>query len=173
MIIGDPYKLAFIIDRVPAWECEGFLNGILFICVNGTPFPPEIRTTTLNGDLYQMLVESSPINRVKEDRVLYQLEAAALFNKLCDITYPQEDRDNDDSFLVPTREMNDAGYSMFTLGYGETVKCLIGKHGAEHQCMQEIELCKAELADIVNQLKGSYRGLLKETQGFVCHPPAG
>lgn len=31
MLLGDPYRFAFLIERIPEWEKTGWKNGIMFV----------------------------------------------------------------------------------------------------------------------------------------------
>ena len=37
MVIGEPYKMAFILERMAIWETpdDTFRNGIMFLCAKG------------------------------------------------------------------------------------------------------------------------------------------
>jgi len=68
MVIGEPYKMAFILERMAIWEPpdDTFRNGIMFLCVNGEIYPKDVRTTTFYTELPFLLApESALMNKEK------------------------------------------------------------------------------------------------------------
>lgn len=126
MLIGNPDEFAIIIERVPEWESSGFINGIFIVCICGEYYPPDMRTTTLNGDLYELLTENSPFLKPQSNHEIYNLDNESLFSQLYKATYP-EDGDNDYRFLIPFREILDSGYCFFIIKCDSNVKILVNR----------------------------------------------
>lgn len=130
MVIGDPYRLAFIVERMPKWEPQNdsFRNGIMFLCVDGEVYPKDVRTTTFFSELPDILGEGSALMNVVTDKELYTMPSDKLLAHLESITYPEDiDTDNDYRFIVPFTEINDIGFNVFLLSDGENVRVLVGQ----------------------------------------------
>lgn len=126
MIFGDPYKFAFLIERIPKLE-DTWINGIMFVAVNGEIYPKDVRTTTFNSEIPDLLrLDSAFINPI-EDKELYSMKKSKLLRYMANITYPPNYEDNDYSFLIPFHEINDSGYNFFILSNGENIKILVAK----------------------------------------------
>lgn len=126
MLIGNPDKFAFLLEVVPEWSTDRFANGLFFIFLNGVQYPSELRTATINVDLYSLLSEDSSFIRPQDDDDLFFLNASTLLSYLWKLTFPAE-CDNDYRFLVPLNELSDAGLAMFVVSSGEKVRLLLGK----------------------------------------------
>ena len=156
MLFGDPNKFAFLIDRVPEWEMGGWINGIMFVIVNGEVYPKDVRTTTFGSELYSLLTDNSAFINPINDKELYGKDGPELLRHLADMTYPPNpDDDNDYRFLIPFHEINDSGYHLFILSNGDQVKILVGKWEEEKVAfVDETELSMQEY----NQIKGKVMG---------------
>ncbi len=128
MIIGNPDKFAFLIEIIPEWEDDYFKNGIMFVSVNGEIYPKEVRTTTFNSELPDILGEHSPFINPVSDSELYNHCQPELTKCLADITFPQNiEYDNDYRFLIPFHEINDSGYSFFIISNDRSIKIIVSK----------------------------------------------
>lgn len=175
MVIGDPYRLAFIVERMPIWEPQNdsFRNGIMFLCVSGEVYPKDVRTTTFFSELPDILGEGSALMNVAVDRELYAMPSDELLAYLENITYPEDiDTDNDYRFIVPFTEISDRGFDVFVLSDGENVRVLVGQSvnrrlspngfivddgrelaGETQITLHELESIRVALADFYNSLK--------------------
>lgn len=158
MIIGEPYKLGFIIERITEWEDESYKNGIMFFMINGEIYPKDVRTATFNCELPELLDESSAMRTPVVNRELFQLESKALFGQLTDITYGKNrDALYDMRYLIPFHEITDAGYSIFIISNGKWIKLLAGRWQSDEIVLEnEIELPKDEYMKITDKLKKYY-----------------
>ena len=128
MVIGDPYKFGFLIERVEDWEYPPFINGLMFLYLNEKAYPERLMTTTLSTELPELLDESSPLVSPKEDKKLFYMDSDERFDLLALRTFPENiDKQSDLSYLVPFHEINDAGFAVFTLSDGESVMITVGK----------------------------------------------
>ena len=83
MVIGDPCKFGFIIERIREWEASGtYQSGIVFLFLDNTIYPDTVRNTTLNVDLYHLTRDDSPFMNPVIDPDLYELEKDKLFKTL-------------------------------------------------------------------------------------------
>lgn len=129
MLIGEPDKFAFLIEKVPEWSVGGFVNGLLYVYVNGEMFPKELRTTTLSTDLF--MLRDFAFENLPTDKRLYALSDGELFGELRRLRYPDyftdnEDADYDYRFDLDLQELGDCGYDIFALSSGENVRVLVG-----------------------------------------------
>lgn len=129
MIIGNPDKFAFLLEIVPEWCSNSFVQGILNVHVNGVQYPDTLRTTTLSTDVYWLLNDTSPFINPRINEELHTMDTAELFNKLCNLAFPEtETCDNDYSYSVPLNELSDAGYTLFIVASPKEVRLIIGQH---------------------------------------------
>ncbi len=160
MLIGNPDKFAFLIERVSEWETNSFINGLLYIFVNGKMYPHELRTTNLVGDLYELFDKQSPLMQLKIDDELFTLNSNVLFDKLCKITYPEE-QENNYEYLIPFREISDSGYTLFIVCSTEKIKLMLGKENDGNiEFLDEVTLELAEFIEIREGLRKYYNDLL-------------
>lgn len=174
MVIGDPYRLAFIVERMPIWEPQNdsFRNGIMFLCVSGEVYPKDVRTTTFFSELPDILGEGSALMNVAVDRELYAMPSDELLAYLENITYPQDiDTDNEYRFIVPFTEISDRGFDVFLVSDGENVRVLVGQDvnrrlspngfiiNDGHELASETTITLAELESIRSQLSEFYSSL--------------
>lgn len=129
MIFGNPEKFAFLIEKVPEWCNGSFVNGLLYVHVNGEIFPKELRTTTLSSDLRGL--PNYAFVKPPLDERLYSLSDVALFEELRKLRYPayfgeDEEADDDYRFDIELRELSDCGYHIFALTNGEQVRIIVG-----------------------------------------------
>ena len=80
MVIGDPYKFGFLIERVEDWEYPPFINGLMFLYLNKKAYPKELVTTALSTELPELLDESSPLCSPKEDKKLFYMDSDERFD---------------------------------------------------------------------------------------------
>ena len=152
MLIGDPDKFAFLIEKVPEWSAGGFVNGLLYVYVNGEMFPKELRTTTLSTDLF--MLRSFAFDDLPNDERLYALSDGELFGELRRLRYPNyftdnEDADEDYRFDLELPELGDCGYHIFAVSGGEKVRVLIGHwSGDEFTLVNSAEISLAEFEKI-------------------------
>lgn len=134
MLIGNPDKFSFLFEPVPEWSSGGFVNGLLYIYVNGRQFPETLRTTTLSDDLFY-LTDSLPFNKPQMNTDLFLLEKRELFTNLCKITFPdlEDGIENDYSYELPLVELQDAGYHFFMIASEDKLRILAGRYSAEGQ----------------------------------------
>lgn len=155
MLMGNPDRFAFWIERVPEWETHNYKNGLLFLFFKGELYPKELRTTVLNSDLPTLLDGAhSPFLTPVSDASLYALEDEALFRRIAEMAYPPDGvTGNDCSFSLPLQELNDAGYALFLLSNGQQVKYLLGRwFGNSLSLAGTVELDASEHRAIVRQM---------------------
>ena len=160
MVIGDTTKLSFIIERIPEWEDESFKNGIMFVTVNDSIYPKELRTATLNCEFADFLSSRSAFMVPVCDKELYSKPDEELFQSIFSETY--SDGIESYRFLIPFHEINDAGHWLFIVTDGENVKILVGRWDHEADIcsfVEAVEISMEEFEGIKTQLLSFAREL--------------
>lgn len=129
MVFGNPDRFAFMIEKIPEWSADGFVNGLLYVYVNSEVFPKEHRKTTLSSDLRGL--PNYAFVKPPIDERLYALGDVALFEELRKLRYPAyfgEDKEADDDykFDIELRELSDCGYHIFAISDGQNVHVIVG-----------------------------------------------
>lgn len=162
MIIGDPYKLAICIQRIPEWN-DGkntFGNGVLSFMIDGSLFPPEILNITINREL-QILI--SKLSNIPEDEELFPLPTDECLKRIYEKTYPEDwTVDGDDSFNMSPTEYSDLGYYVFAVKKHDAVRFLFShlkyikeesRHHLSSPEISEVTIDISTLEHIVEDLK--------------------
>lgn len=155
MVIGDPYKFGFLVERVGDWEYPPFVNGLLFFYLNKKAYPKELRTATLSMELPELLDEKSPLMKPKRNKRLFKLDSGDRFERIAALTFPEDiDKKSDLSYLVPFQGINDSGLAVFTLTDEEQVIIMIGEW-SEGKLLQTDERIVdiLEYESVISQLK--------------------
>ena len=156
MVIGDPCKFGFIIERIREWEASGtYQSGIVFLFLDNTIYPDTVRNTTLNVDLYHLTRDDSPFMNPVIDPDLYELEKEQLFKTLYETAYPEDiEADNDYKYVWPLDEIGDAGFDIFSVSNGKKIKIFGAKlHIDDVDLLNMVELDLDEYLSIANELK--------------------
>lgn len=156
MVIGDPCKFGFIIERIREWEASGtYQSGIVFLFLDNTIYPDTVRNTTLNVDLYHLTRDDSPFMNPVIDPDLYELEKEQLFKTLYETAYPEDiEADNDYKYVWPLLEIGDAGFEIFSVSNGKKIKIFGAKlHIDDVDLLNMVELDLDEYLSIANELK--------------------
>ena len=156
MVIGDPCKFGFIIERIREWEASStYQSGIVFLFLDNTIYPDTVRNTTLNVDLYHLTRDDSPFMNPVIDPDLYELEKEQLFKTLYETAYPEDiEADNDYKYVWDLQEIGDAGFEIFSISNGKKIKIFGAKlHIDDVDLLNMVELDLDEYLSIANELK--------------------
>ena len=156
MVIGDPCKFGFIIERIREWEASAtYQSGIVFLFLDNTIYPDTVRNTTLNVDLYHLTRDDSPFMNPVIDPDLYELEKEQLFKTLYETAYPEDiEADNDYKYVWDLQEIGDAGFEIFSISNGKKIKIFGAKlHIDDVDLLNMVELDLDEYLSIANELK--------------------
>ena len=156
MVIGNPCKFGFIIERIREWEASAtYQSGIVFLFLDNTIYPDTVRNTTLNVDLYHLTRDDSPFMNPVIDPDLYELEKEQLFKTLYETAYPEDiEADNDYKYVWPLEEIGDAGFDIFSVSNGKKIKIFGAKlHIDDVDLLNMVELDLDEYLSIANELK--------------------
>ena len=155
MVIGDPYKFGFLIERVSDWEYPPLINGLLFFYLNKKAYPKELCTAALSEELPELLSDRSPLMKPKRNKRLFKLDSKDRFERIAALTYPEDiDKKSDLSYLVPFHAVNDSGLTVFTLTDEEQVIIMVGQW-SEGKLLQVDERVVdiLEYESVIEQLK--------------------
>ena len=156
MVIGDPCKFGFIIERIREWEASAtYQSGIVFLFLDNTIYPDTVRNTTLNVDLWHLTRDDSPFMDPVIDPDLYELEKEQLFKTLYETAYPEDiEADNDYKYVWDLQEIGDAGFEIFSISNGKKIKIFGAKlHIDDVDLLNMVELDLDEYLSIANELK--------------------
>ena len=161
MVIGDPCKFGFIIERIREWEVSGtYQSGIVFLFLDNTIYPDTVRNTTLNFDLYHLTRDDSPFMNPVIDPDLYELEKEQLFKTLYETAYPEDiEADNDYKYVWDLQEIGDAGFEIFSISNGKKIKIFGAK----------LHIDDVDLLNMVELDLDEYLSIAKEVKNFVDH----
>jgi hypothetical protein len=177
MIIGDPFKFAILAERIPDWNIVGdtsFVEGILFMSIDGILYPKEITSVTLNSDLGHIFwFPNHALLRLPENERIFKLDKKSAFTELFKCACPcilegddREDADNDYTNMIATTSIRDQGGEVYLVRCGDTVRILAGtvslvSRGNEkvYEISEQISECFIsvdEIKKIVDDLKNYF-----------------
>ena len=172
MIIGDPYKFAFIIDLVPYWnEQYNTKNGIFFFCMEGKLFPKEIDTAALDTDIYYFFeYQPSSLVTLPVNIFLFNMDKITAFKQMHNLSYPEilDLSDVNDIIIYEnhkcsTLTIEDNHYYFYAVSNGNQVRILgaeIIQKNIKNEIVYdifdevfEIVVSRDYIVDIVSKLK--------------------
>ena len=163
MIFGDPFKFAFFIDIVDEWSSNSFHNGYFAISIDGTLYPPDVRCSTLDMVLAEILSDKSPLIILPENETLFNNNPEITFKKIQGITFPENsDIDNNYTYRVPLTELEDAGYVLFIVRSIDRIKFLIGEYCNEtfkHNFIDEVIVDRKTINEIVVKIVTTFKDI--------------
>lgn len=128
MIIGDPYKIAVIVQVINEWS-ETWINGVFMLTINGKIIPEEIFTSTLECDCKELndnldrMLSCPPV-----DMELYELDGREAFIKMYNLACPNNaDTDNDYRYKVSTSGLEDNDYWVFAVSNGRNIRFIASR----------------------------------------------
>ena len=68
-------------------EDETFCNGVLLLCVDGSIFPKEILTATLNSEINPL---KKSLEEITIHNELFNMEKGEAFKQIYDMTFPED-----------------------------------------------------------------------------------
>lgn len=84
MLLGNPNKFAFLIERISEWESETWKNGIMFVIINGEIYPKNLRTTTFNSEIPGILAQNSAFINPVINEELYEKSESEIIKYMSD-----------------------------------------------------------------------------------------
>ena len=152
MLLGDPYKFAFLIERIPDWEKGSWKNGIMFVIINGDIYPKSVRTTTFNSEIPEILDPDSAFINPIIDKELYEKSDLQIIEFVGD-----EEKENYYRYFIPFHEINDSGYRFYVISDNCNVKILVCKLESERtELVNRLEISIQEYNEIKFQVIDFY-----------------
>jgi len=127
MLIGNPYKFAIYAELVKEWNDKGatWHNGLLYLYVDGTPFPDEAYTATFEVDIRKLIYRLSSIGINKE---LFNEVQAKAYEKMCDIAFQiSNESDIWHQNLISPPTLYDYNYYIFAVSDGKQIRILAAR----------------------------------------------
>ena len=152
MILGDPYKFAFLIERIPDWEKGSWKNVIMFVIINGDIYPKNVRITTFNSEIPEILDPDSAFINPIIDKKLYEKSDSQIVEFVDD-----EEKENYYRYFIPFHEINDSGYRFYIVSNNCNVKILVCKLESEKtELVDRLEISIQEYNEIKFQVIDFY-----------------
>lgn len=156
MLLGNPYKFAFLIERIPNWEKDYWKSGIMFVIINDDIYPKNVRTTTFNCEIPEILDSDSAFINPIIDKELYEKSDLQIIEFVDD-----EKKENYYRYFIPFHEINDSGYRLYVISDSCNVKILVCKLESEKTelvdrleiSIQEYNEIKLQVIDFYNNAK--------------------
>lgn len=150
MIVGDINRFAFLAEKISDWSVCGFANGNMQLFVNGSGYPQQKYTATLNMELANLIGESSPLITTMCDKELFDLDTYKLFDYFCDTTFDKGDY----RFQLPFEVLMDEGWFAFMVSDGCEIRIQLGRQisADKFEFADETAISRTELKSIVQQL---------------------
>lgn len=130
MIVGDPYKFAIITEFIPNWNTNNsWRNGIILFSINGKLLCNEIRTSTLNVDLYEFI---NNIKRIEThfpiNTLIYEMDKYSAFVEMYNISFPSDiNIPNNYIYRISISELEDDDYYIFAVANKNKIRLLGGE----------------------------------------------
>lgn len=156
MLLGNPNKFAFLIERIPDWEKDIWKNGIMFVIINDDIYPKNVRTTTFSSELPEILDSESAFINPIIDKELYVKSDEQTIEFVSD-----EENEYYYRYFIPFHEINDSGYRLYVISDSCNVKILVCKLESEKTELvdkleipiQEYDEIKSQVIDFYNNAK--------------------
>ena len=152
MLLGNPYKFAFLIERILDWEKDSCKNGIMFVIINDDIYPKDVRTTTFNSEIPEILDSDSAFINPIIDKELYEKSDLQIIEFVDD-----EEKENYYRYFIPFHEINDSGYRFYVISDSCNVKILVCKLESEKtELVDRLEISIQEYNEIKLQVIDFY-----------------
>ncbi len=153
MLLGNPDKFAFIIERIPEWEINGWINGIMFVMINNDIYPKHVRTTTFNSEIPDILNPNSAFMNPIIDKELYDKNHLQILEFVDD-----EENELFYRYFIPFHEIEDSGYRIYAISDGCNIKLLACKKEIEktNLIVDFLEISIQEYNEIQKQIISFY-----------------
>ena len=140
MIFGNPYKFAILVEPIPNWSDETFINGLVFYIVDGLmlPFHDDggVCNTTINSDLFAFKEQLTAWEKNPQNDEIFDMPKEKAFTNLLLQVWPNEvdesliisdDFCEDYTHYLTSTMMQDSGSYCFLVGKGSISRVLLGK----------------------------------------------
>ncbi len=174
MIFGNPAVFAILIEYLPIWSENSYKNGMFHFCIDEFFFPDQVCVSCLGVDVFELLSEDHPFVSFPENKGLFEGEKSNSFEIMLRMAYPgmfEEDIPDDFSashlYRASTQILEDAGYFVFAVTYGDMVRVLGTKmtelkrdevsgrnvwHKIDTPDIKEVFLNKSEVSEMIKEV---------------------
>ncbi len=170
MIFGDPYRFAIWIECIPQWS-SSYKNGFFYFFVNGNMYPDDIRTSTLDVDINDIMDDNNAFIAFPYNDEIFNLPTNEAFSTLFNLAYPEPMDDNDYpvqefKYCVSPTIINDSGAYFFAIFNVDSVRIIGGKtmqliDNENGRCwahidmpqIEDVTIPKHEIREIILNLK--------------------
>jgi hypothetical protein len=170
MIAGDPYKFAIITEFIPNWNLNNsWHNGVILFSINGNLLFNEIRTSTLDVDLYEFI---NNIKRLDADlpinTLIYEMEKYSAFIEMYNTSFPSDiNIPNNYTYRISTSILEDDNYYIFAVASRNSIRILGAKlKNPSMECdkIVEVTFSRSYLSHFLKELLG----LVKKMKCYGC-----
>ncbi len=153
MLLGNPYKFAFLIERIPDWEKDSWKSGIMFVIINDSIYPKDVRTTTFNSEMPEILNDNSAFINPIIDKELYGKSDLRIIDFVDD-----EEKEEYYRYFIPFHEIEDSGYRIYVISDSCNVKLLVCRSEVDRvELIDRLELSIQEYNNIKMQVIDFYK----------------
>lgn len=141
-------------------EDETFCNGVLLLCVDGSIFPKEILTATLNSEINP---QKKSLEEITIHNELFNMEKGEAFKQIYDMTFPEDfSLENDYRFDITPLSLADANCYVFAVSNGIQVRVLaaqltyikdLSRHMLKNIDIHEAFISTREIEEMAKALK--------------------
>lgn len=170
MIFGDPYRFAIWVEHVPQWG-EFYKNGLFYFVVNGHMYPDDVRTSTLNVDIYDVIDNENALITLPCNDEIFKSSTSDAFNTLMKLAYPESTEEDEYpeqvfDFCAAPAIITDTGAYFFVVSNEEFVRVIGGKvtklvdqndeivcRNIDSPLIEDVTISKNEISEIITKLK--------------------
>lgn len=150
MIIGDPFKFAISMEKVPTWSGGSFSNGIFNYIVGGRRFSSSSYNIELGSEVVS-LKQLKCLFLSPENKEIYNMDTIKAFDSLEKITFPESyDIENDYSYLISTSGLVECGYHFYLLNNKINARLIYGSANREQEFF-ELRLGKGYIESVIEE----------------------
>ena len=100
MIFGNPYQFAILVEPIPEWSDQTFINGLTFYIVDGLMLPFHengyVCNTTINSDLFEFKNHLTAWKNNPQNYEIFTMPKEEAFEQLLLKIWPNEVEENID-----------------------------------------------------------------------------
>lgn len=170
MIFGDPYRFAIWVEYIPQWG-DSYKNGFFYFFVNGNMYPNDIRTSTLDVDLNDIIYDKNALIALPCNDEIFNASTNEAFNSLFKLAYPESTQEDEYpeqvfDFCASPTIINESGAYFFAVSNKDLVRVIGGKiaqlvdgdgrrawEDIAHPVIEDIIIPRDEINEIISKLK--------------------
>ena len=170
MIAGDPYKFAIITEFISNWNVDNsWQNGMILFSINGKLLLNEIRTSTLEVDLYELIDNLKRLEtNIPINSHIYKMEKYSAFIEMYNIAFPPDyNIPNNYMYRISTSILEDDNYYIFAVANYDSIRILGGElKMPSMKCdnIVEVTFSRSYLSRLLKELLCSLNKSIKKLQ---------